>query len=102
LRTCISPASDAEPEINTLHRRSEDRSGAELRGQHHGRIRPLLPATTSSERRQAAVDQLVALAGERGDLGELRRLADAANQDAVEALADIDLDNGSDAIDRKS
>ena len=39
---------------------------------------------------QDAVDQLVELAGERGDLEELRRLAARGHQDAVEVLAELD------------
>jgi hypothetical protein len=36
-----------------------------------------------------AVDQLVELAGERGDMDELRRLADAGNSDAADMLAEL-------------
>jgi hypothetical protein len=36
-----------------------------------------------------AIDQLVELAGERGDLGELRRLADAGSRDAVDQLVEL-------------
>jgi hypothetical protein len=36
-----------------------------------------------------AVDQLVELAGERGDLDELRRLADGGSTDAAEVLAEL-------------
>jgi hypothetical protein len=36
-----------------------------------------------------AVDQLVELAGERGDMDELRRLADAGNSDAADVLAEL-------------
>jgi hypothetical protein len=36
-----------------------------------------------------AVDQLVELAGERGDMGELRRLADAGSTDAVDELVQL-------------
>ena len=39
---------------------------------------------------QDAVDQLVELAGERGEMGELRRLADAGSRDAVEVLAELE------------
>ena len=35
-------------------------------------------------------DQLVELAGERGDLEELRRLADHGSQDAAEVLAELE------------
>jgi hypothetical protein len=38
---------------------------------------------------QDAVDQLVELAGERGDLDELRRLADGGNRDAADVLAEL-------------
>ena len=41
---------------------------------------------------QDAVDQLVELAGERGDRDELRRLAANGHQDAVEVLAELDED----------
>src|SRR5664280_570902 len=41
---------------------------------------------------QDAVDQLVELAGERGDRDELRRLAASGHQDAVEVLAELDED----------
>ena len=37
-----------------------------------------------------ALDQLVELAGERGDLDELRRLAAGGNQDAADVLAELD------------
>jgi len=37
-----------------------------------------------------AVDQLVELAGERGDMDELRRLADAGSRDAVDVLAELE------------
>ena len=36
-----------------------------------------------------ATDQLVELAGERGDLDELRRLAAAGSSDASEVLAEL-------------
>jgi hypothetical protein len=36
-----------------------------------------------------AVDQLVELAGERGDMDELRRLADSGNRDAADVLAEL-------------
>ena len=36
-----------------------------------------------------AVDELVQLAGERGDMAELRRLADGGNRDAAEVLAEL-------------
>jgi hypothetical protein len=36
-----------------------------------------------------AVDQLVELAGERGDMGELRRLADSGSRDAADVLAEL-------------
>ena len=36
-----------------------------------------------------AVDQLVELAQERGDVGELRRLADNGNQDAADILLEM-------------
>jgi hypothetical protein len=36
-----------------------------------------------------AVDQLVELAGERGDLDELRRLADGGSRDAADVLAEL-------------
>lgn len=36
-----------------------------------------------------AVDQLVELAGERGDMAELRRLADAGSTDAADVLAEL-------------
>ena len=36
-----------------------------------------------------AVDQLVELAGERGDLDELRHLADSGSTDAADALAEL-------------
>lgn len=36
-----------------------------------------------------AVDQLVELAGERGDLDELRRLADAGSGDAADLLSEL-------------
>jgi hypothetical protein len=36
-----------------------------------------------------AIDELVELAGERGDLAELRRLADAGNSDAADVLAEF-------------
>ncbi|KAB1948778.1 hypothetical protein F8271_02085 [Micromonospora sp. ALFpr18c] len=36
-----------------------------------------------------AVDQLVELAAERADVGELRRLADSGNRDAADMLADL-------------
>ena len=36
-----------------------------------------------------AVDELVQLAGERGDLNELRRLADRGSQDAADVLAEL-------------
>src|SRR5664280_2106494 len=39
-----------------------------------------------------AVDILVELAGERGDRDELRRLAASGHQDAVEVLAELDED----------
>lgn len=35
------------------------------------------------------MDQLVELAGERGDLDELRRLADSGNRDAADVLAEL-------------
>jgi hypothetical protein len=38
---------------------------------------------------QDAVDQLVELAGERGDMDELRRLADSGNRDAADVLAEL-------------
>jgi len=37
-----------------------------------------------------AVDQLIELAGERGDLDELRRLADQGNKTASEVLAELE------------
>jgi hypothetical protein len=36
-----------------------------------------------------AVDQLVELAGERGDVDELRRLADGGSRDAADVLAEL-------------
>ncbi len=36
-----------------------------------------------------AVDQLVELAGERGDIAELRRLADSGNRDAADVLTEL-------------
>ena len=36
-----------------------------------------------------AVDELVELAGERGDLDELRSLADRGSQDAADVLAEL-------------
>jgi hypothetical protein len=36
-----------------------------------------------------AVDQLVELAGERGDTDELRRLADSGSRDAADVLAEL-------------
>jgi ubiquinone biosynthesis protein UbiJ len=36
-----------------------------------------------------AVDELVQLAGERGDMQELRRLADGGSRDAAEVLAEL-------------
>ena len=39
-----------------------------------------------------AVDQLVELAGERGDMDELRRLADAGSRDAFDVLAELEED----------
>ncbi|MEU4218890.1 hypothetical protein [Actinoplanes sp. NPDC026623] len=36
-----------------------------------------------------AMDELVQLAGERGDTTELRRLADAGNRDAPDVLAEF-------------
>jgi hypothetical protein len=39
---------------------------------------------------QDAVDQLVELAGERGDMDELRRLADSGSRDAADVLAEVD------------
>lgn len=41
-----------------------------------------------------AVDQLVELAGERGDLDELRRLANLGSTDAAEVLAELIGDDG--------
>src|ERR1700691_4983666 len=38
---------------------------------------------------QDAVDQLVELAGERGDLDELRKLADRGSSDAVDILVEL-------------
>ena len=38
---------------------------------------------------QDAVDQLVELAGERGDLDELRKLADRGSRDAVDILVEL-------------
>ncbi|RZU75032.1 hypothetical protein EV384_3551 [Micromonospora kangleipakensis] len=38
---------------------------------------------------QDAVDQLVELAGERGDMDELRRLADSGNRDAADVLTEL-------------
>jgi len=37
-----------------------------------------------------AVDQLIELAGEEGNLGELRRLADQGNTTAAEVLAELE------------
>lgn len=36
-----------------------------------------------------AADQLVELAGERGDIAELRRLADGGNRDAADMLTEL-------------
>jgi hypothetical protein len=36
-----------------------------------------------------AADQLVELAGERGDTDELRRLADSGNRDAADVLTEL-------------
>ena len=36
-----------------------------------------------------AIDQLVELAGERGDMDELRRLADAGSRDAADVLTEL-------------
>jgi hypothetical protein len=36
-----------------------------------------------------AVDQLVELAGERGDMDELRRLANGGNRDAADVLTEL-------------
>ncbi len=38
---------------------------------------------------QDAVDQLVELAGERGDMDELRRLADGGSRDAADVLTEL-------------
>ena len=38
---------------------------------------------------QDALDQLVELAGERGDMDELRRLADRGNRDAADVLTEL-------------
>ena len=38
---------------------------------------------------QDAVDQLVELAGERGDMDELRRLADSGSRDAADVLTEL-------------
>jgi hypothetical protein len=46
----------------------------------------LREATAGGDR--DAEDQLVELAGERGDLDELRRLADSGNSDAVDLLVE--------------
>jgi len=59
-------------------------------------VRPLLDPDLMELRQQAergdqdAVDQLVELAGERGDLDELRRLGANGHQDAVEVLAELE------------
>jgi hypothetical protein len=44
----------------------------------------------AAEGDQDAVDQLVELAGERGDIAELRRLADRGNRDAADVLTELD------------
>jgi hypothetical protein len=44
-----------------------------------------------------AVDQLVELAGERGDFDELRRLADGGSTDAADVLAELTEERGGDA-----
>ena len=36
-----------------------------------------------------AVDELIELAGERGDMDELRRLADNGSRDAADQLAEL-------------
>ncbi len=41
-----------------------------------------------------AVDQLVELAGERGDSDELRRLAAAGSRDAADVLSELEDQNG--------
>jgi hypothetical protein len=43
----------------------------------------------ASEGDQDAIDQLVELAGERGDLDELRRLADGGSRDAADVLSEL-------------
>lgn len=43
-----------------------------------------------------AADQLVELAGERGDLDELRRLAAAGNRDAADVLVELAGERGED------
>jgi hypothetical protein len=54
--------------------------------------------TTSTDRPEAAAqrrsDELVRPSGERGDLAELRRLADRGNQDAADVLAELAQEQG--------
>ena len=45
---------------------------------------------------QGAIDQLVELAGERGDFDELRRLADAGSRDAADVLVELAEDRAED------
>ena len=47
-----------------------------------------------------AVDQLVELAGERGDLDELRRLAGNGSRDAADVLAELAEDQDDDGPQR--
>ena len=46
-----------------------------------------------------AADQLVELAGERGDTAELRRLADGGNTDAADVLSELAGDDDADGAD---
>ena len=48
---------------------------------------------------QDAVDQLVELAGERGDLDELRKLAVRGSSDAVDVLVELAASGHQDAVD---
>jgi hypothetical protein len=45
--------------------------------------------TRAADGDQDAVDELVELAGERGDMDELRRLAAAGSSDAADVLAEL-------------
>lgn len=59
------------------------------RRRHRERCGPSEPSGTCRRRDKGAIDVLVELAGERGDLEELRRFADGGSTDATDVLIEL-------------